>query len=172
MCSVVRAEPPSCGSCVVCLWKKAGRRQGVLTSPLHLRGPQSSRVSTRLSLNAGAITSYGSKEQVSPKSLLEPSSSYLLGVPASWWFWSLDVTGVWLVSNFWVSLLIKCHAVFPLYSQVETPPPPSLDAFMNNLRPPRRHFTFYELLNERSDTPKTYVRASLATGTPGLLMSE
>lgn len=61
---------------------------------------------------------------------------------------------------------MSCHPS-PLLPSGDHSPPPSPDAFMDNLRPPRRHFTFSELLNEGNNTFKTYARASMATGTLG-----
>lgn len=107
-CSVVRTEPPSLGSCVAYPRKEEGKearhsRLSLVTAQTSVlqREPQAVCVVLH-HLWLRATAEHRSQKQVTPKSLLELSSAWLLRAPATWGLWSLDVTGGW-------SVILGCH---------------------------------------------------------------
>lgn len=119
-CSVVGAEPLSRGFCVVCYGRKKGRRQDILPSPLCLHRPQYSSVSIRLSVlfstpPAECQCHHLFQEQEAGQSKVTMRTESGLA-PQGARYPGVLVPGCHrrLVSNFWVSLLIECHAILPL----------------------------------------------------------
>lgn len=113
---VVRDEPPSCGSRVVCLWKEG--RKFLLASLLLLLRPQYSSMSISsvvhhpLLLGAGVITCNRSKEAGPSRVTAGTEFSLAPQGPCYLLVW---VSGCYrrLVSNFWVSQQSRCHGVLP-----------------------------------------------------------